>query len=229
MGFQMVTIKHFLALIIAIAVILPAASAMVGGDKAWFLINSNVDGADVYFGGEYKGQTVDQKLYVEYYTTGTPVTNFMVTKDGYTPYTGQITHYPAMGETVDLYATLQPAQPTPEPAPIGGSIGWYTIYANVDDANVYFDNDLKGTITNGELTVQVYATATPYQTFRVSKAGYSDFTSQITDWPAAGETVKLHANLQPVAPTQPQPSPVSVLAVLGGAVGAAVLIAFRRK
>ncbi len=225
----MVKMKHFLALIIAIAVILPAASAMVGGDKAWFLINSNVDGADVYFGGEYKGQTVDQKLYVEYFTTGTPVTYFMVTKDGYTPYTGQITNYPAMGETVTLYATLQPAQPTPEPAPIGGSIGWYTVYANVDGANVYFDNDYKGMIANGELTVQVYATATPYQTFRVTKSGYSDFTSQITDWPAAGETVKLHANLQPVAPTQPQPSPVSILTIVAGALGAAVILALRRE
>lgn len=225
----MVTIKHFLALIIAIAVILPAASAMVGGDKAWFLIHSNVDGASVFFGGEYQGVTTNGELYVEYFTTGTPVTYFMVTKDGYSPYTGQITHYPAKGEVVDLYATLQPAEPTPMPPPIGGSIGWYTVYANVDGASVYFDNDLKGTTANGELTVQVYVTATPYQTFRVSKAGYSDFTSQITDWPAAGETIKLHANLQPVAPTQPQPSPVSVLTIVAGAFGAAVLLAFRRK
>ncbi len=229
MGIYMITMKHFLALIIVIAVILPAASAMVGGDKAWFLINSNVDGADVYFGGEYQGVTTNGELYVEYFTTGTPVTSFMVTKDGYTPYTGQITHYPAMGETVNLFATLQPAEPTPMPPPIGGSIGWYTVYANVDGASVYFDNDYKGTTANGELTVQVYTTGTPYQTFRVTKSGYSDFTSQITDWPAAGETAKLHANLQPVAPTEPQPSPISVLAIVAGALGAAVLIAIRRK
>lgn len=225
----MISMKHFLALIIAVAVILPAASAMVGGDKAWFLIHSNVDGANVYFGGEYQGVTTNGELYVEYFTTGTPVTYFMVTKDGYSPYTGQITHYPAKGEVVDLYATLQPAEPTPVPPPIGGSIGWYTVYANVNGASVYFDNDYKGTITNGELTVQVYATATPYQTYRVTMSGYSDFTSQITDWPAAGETVKLHANLQPVSPTSPQPSPVSIVSIVAGALGAVVLIAFRRK
>ncbi|MDO9540628.1 MAG: PEGA domain-containing protein, partial [Methanocalculus sp.] len=158
----MVSLKHFMALIIAIAVILPAASAMVGGDKAWFLVHSNVDDANVYFGGEYKGQTTNGELYIEYYTTGTPVTNFMVQKDGYTTYSGAITQFPAKGEVVDLYATLQQAQPTPMPAPIGGSIGYYTVYANVNGASVYFDSDFKGTIANGELTVQVYTTGTPY-------------------------------------------------------------------
>ncbi len=140
----MVSIKHLLALIIAVALILPAASAMVGGDKAWFLIRCNVDGADVYFGGDYEGQITDGELYVEYFVTGTPVTEFLVTKDGYTPYHGSIDRYPAMGETVTLYATLQPAQPTPVEPPIGGDIGWYTVYSNVDGANVYFDGEYKG-------------------------------------------------------------------------------------
>lgn len=222
----MVSLKHIMALIIACAVILPAASAMVGGDKAWYLVHSNVDGANVYFGGEYQGQTANGELYIEYFTTGTPVTNFMVQKDGYTSYSGAITQFPAKGEVVDLYATLQSAEPAP---PIGGSTGYYTVYANVNGASVFFNNDLKGTIADGELTVQVYTTGTPYTTYRVSMNGYSDFTGQITDYPGQGETVKLYATLQPVQPT-PTQSPVSILTTFAAIAGiAAVLLASRRE
>jgi hypothetical protein len=226
----MVSLKHFMALVIAIAVILPAASAMVGGDKAWFLVHSNVDDANVYFGGAYQGQTTNGELYIEYFVTGTPVTNFMVTKDGYTPYTGSISQYPAKGEVVDLYATLQSAEPTPMPAPIGGDKGWYTVYANVNGASVYFDNDFKGTITNGELNVEVYTTGTPYRTYRVSMTGYSDFTGQITEYPAQGDVVKLFATLQPVVQPTPTKSPVSILTTFAAIAGiAAVLLASRRE
>ena len=225
----MVSFRHLIVLFIALAMILPAASAMtgpIGGDQAWFKVISNVDGADVYFGGEYKGQTTNGELYIEYFVTGTPVTNYRVEKDGYAPYSGSISQYPGQGEVVDLYATLQPAQPTPAPAPIGGSVGWYTVYANVDGASVYFDNEYKGTTANGELITQVYTTGTPYQTYRVSKDGYADFTSQITDWPAAGETVKLHATLQ--QQPEPTPSPISLLTVLAAFAGIALILS-RRK
>ena len=225
----MVSFKNWMVLFIAIAMILPAASAMtgpIGGDKAWFKVFCNVDGAHVYFDGEYMGDIVNGELYVPVYTTATPVSIFRVEKDGYTTFYDEIHHHPVQGEVFDLYATLQPAEPTQAPGPIGGSIGYYTVYANVDGASVYFDNDYKGTTANGELTTQVYTTGTPYQTYRVSKAGYADFTSQITDWPAAGETVKLHATLQ--QQPEPAPSPISLLTVLAAFAGVALILS-RRK
>lgn len=225
----MLSRTQLFALIITIAVMLPAASAMIGGDKAWFKVHCNIDGARVYFGGEYQGEITNGELYIEYFVTATPVTSYMVTKDGYTTYYGSIDYYPGKGEVVDLYATLQPAQPTPAPPPIGGDIGWYTVYANVDGASVYFDNDYKGAITGGELNVQVYTTATPYTTYRVTKSGYSDFTGQITEYPGQGETVKLHANLQPKPDPTPQPSPISLMTVIAGISGAAALLLARRR
>jgi hypothetical protein len=51
---------------------------------------------------------------VQVYTTGTPYRTYTLTKDGYTTYTGSIDRYPGKGETVDLYATMNPA-PTPAP------------------------------------------------------------------------------------------------------------------
>jgi hypothetical protein len=107
-------------------------------------------------------------------------------------------------------------------------MGYYTVYCNVDGADVYFNSDYKGQISGGELTVSVYVTGTPYTTYSVQKSGYTPFTAQITEYPSAGETVKLHATLNPVSPT-PTQSPLSAFTVIGGVVFAGLcLLAVRR-
>ncbi|MBN1431856.1 MAG: hypothetical protein JW931_03705 [Methanomicrobiaceae archaeon] len=215
--------KKMFVLIVAVSIIaamLPssAAAATIGGDQGWINVHCNIDGASVYFDGEYKGEIV-QGIYTQaIYSTGTPYKTVSVEKAGYTTWSEDLNTNPGMGETMDVYATLN-LIPTPEPTMIGGSTGYYDVYCNIDGADVYFNSDYKGQIANGELNVEVYVTGTPYTTYTVSKTGYTTFSAQITDYPAAGETVKLHATLVPSSePTPTQGSPVSAFTILGALV-----------
>lgn len=81
------------------------------------------------------------------------------------------------------------------PPPVGGDIGWFTVHCNVDGASVYFDEDYKGEITNGSLSVLVYTTATPYQTYTVAQEGYTTYTADITAYPSKDGNVDLYAKL----------------------------------
>ena len=127
---------------------------------------------EVSFDGVDEGTISHGVLYVPVYTTGTPFQGYIVTKDGYTTFAGTIRSYPGKGEAVDLYATLNPsAGQTATAGSIGGDIGWFVVHSNIDGANVPFDNDYKGTISQGILRVQVYVTGTPYRTYTVSKPG----------------------------------------------------------
>jgi len=178
----------------------------VGGDVGWYVVHCNVDGATVMFDETNRGEITKGIVYVAVYSTGTPYTDFTVKKDGYTSYTSALTTIPGKGETVDLYATLNPVATTSTtPATIGGNIGWYVVHCNVDGATVSFDNDAKGQITQGNLTVQVYVTGTPYKTFTVYKGGYVPYTGTIDTYPAKGESVDLYAtlNAQPGTTTVP--------------------------
>lgn len=189
------------------------SAATIGGDQAWFNVHCNVDDAAVYFDSDYKGVTYDKTLTVPVYTTATPYKTITVEKDGYNTWTQEITSYPDMGDTLDVYATLNPV-PTVAPTLIGGDMGFYTIYCNVDGASVYFNDDYKGVISGGELTVSVYTTGTPYTTYTVQMSGYTPFTAQISEYPEAGETDKLYATLTPA--TQPTSTPVSIFTVISG-------------
>ncbi len=96
----------------------------IGGDQAWYMVHCNVDGAAVYFGNDLKGEITGGVLNVPVYTTGTPYTQYSVQKTGYTTFTEAISQYPAKGETVDLYATLNLA---PTPTPTKGPVSIFTI------------------------------------------------------------------------------------------------------
>jgi hypothetical protein len=65
-----------------------------------------------------------------------------------------------------------------------GDIGWYSVHANVDGAAVMFDNDAKGKIAKGILSVLVFVTGTPHRAFTVYKAGYIPYTGTIEHFPA---------------------------------------------
>lgn len=210
--------KKMFGLLIVIALIgamLPASASAqtVGGDQGWIKVNCNVDGASVYFDGEYKGEIVQGSYTQPVYSTGTPYKTVSVEKAGYTTWSQNLDTNPAMGETMKVYATLN-SKPTNEPTMIGGSTGYYKVYCNVEGADVYFNSDYKGKISDGELTVEVYTTGTPYTTYTVSKTGYTPFSAQVSDYPAAGETVKLHATLVESGPTPTQSTPVSGFAVI---------------
>ncbi|MBP7119958.1 MAG: hypothetical protein KBA49_01830, partial [Methanolinea sp.] len=78
--------------------IIPAgAQPVIGGDRAWYAVHCNVDGATVYFDGQPKGEIQGGVLYVEAYTTGTPYKSYTVTKDGYTTFSDSIDGVPGKG------------------------------------------------------------------------------------------------------------------------------------
>lgn len=197
-----------------------SAQQAIGGDQGWYAVHCNVDGAQVFFDEDYKGVIQSGVLTVPVYTTGTPYKEYTVQKEGYTTYTNSITGVPQKGQTIDLYATLNLAQPTG--GPIGGDQGWYAVHCNVNGATVMFDNDVKGVIANGVLTVPVYVTGTPYRTYSVTMTGYTPFTAAITQYPAKGETVDLYSTLNPATTTAPTQGPLGI-ATVAGALGAAVI------
>jgi hypothetical protein len=88
--------------IILMLVPVSATAVTIGGDQAWFTVYCNVDGASVYFDGEYKGDIVSGSLSVPVYTTGTPYQSITVEKSGYTTWSEPISHYPSAGETVSI-------------------------------------------------------------------------------------------------------------------------------
>ena len=89
-----------------------------GGDIGWYNVHANVDGATVTFDNDVKGKTAKGTLSVPVFVTGTPYRAFTVNKSGYGPYTGTIARYPAKGQTVDLYATLNAEPATTKPTPV---------------------------------------------------------------------------------------------------------------
>jgi len=97
-----------------------------------------------------------------------------------------------VGIVVSLFLLSVPAV-----SAIGGDEGWIEIRCNVDGARVYFDGSEKGTISGGSLTVAVYSTATPYNSFTVEKSGYTAYSGQLST-PASGETRTFYATLNPI-------------------------------
>ncbi len=201
-----------IALYATLTPLLPTQTpTLIGGNTGYYLVHTNVDFAKVYFtdvnGIEtYEGTTNNKVLRVMVYITATPFRSYRVEASGYQSYTNSIYSVPSSGSTVDLWATLVPVTPTPTVTSDGGSTGYFEVDSNVDGAKVYFTDvnsveTLQGTIANGELTVRVYLTATPYKSYRVAMDGYVPYTASIPAYPTVGATVVLQSNLIPITPT----------------------------
>ncbi len=78
---------------------------------------------------------------------------------------------------------------------VGGDTGYYLIHCNVEGAEVYFDQDSKGVITDGTLLVKIYLTATPYHRYSVSKAGYVTVNEALPSYPAKDQTKDIFVTL----------------------------------
>jgi len=126
-------------LVCLIAAAIPAVNAQIGGGEGWITIHCNVDGASVYFNGEYKGVISANQLTVPVYTTGTPYTSYSVEKSGYYPASGSIV-MPEAGQTRTYTATLQ-LMPTPTPAPEYGSI---SVDSSPSGAAIYLNGNYRG-------------------------------------------------------------------------------------
>ena len=200
--------------------------AEIIGDVGWYTVHCNTEGATVLFDETEKGEVYQGVIFVPVYSTATPFHSYTVKKEGYSSYTGTIDRVPERGETIDLYASISPAETaTATPASVGGDIGWYTVHSNVDGATVTFGKDVKGKTAKGTISVQVFVTGTPYKTFTVYKAGYIPYNGTIARYPAKGQTIDLYATLNaepetmtPVPPTKTPLSPAvaSIALIMGG-------------
>lgn len=81
----------------------------IGGNKGYFLVHCNVDGAKVFFDTSFKGLIANGTLNVSVFTTASPYHSYTVSKDGYTTFMAPITHYPGKDQTIDLFAVLCPS------------------------------------------------------------------------------------------------------------------------
>ena len=169
------------------------APTEVGGGKGYIDVYSNVDGASVYFNGEYKGTTSGGVLSVGVSPTGTPVTTIMVSKSGYTTWTGAPSKMPSDGEHVAVNADLQPVTTVPTTTP---PVTTGTIYAqsSPSGAAIYLNGNFYGysPVTIPNLAPGSYS-------MKAALSGYSPDTQVITVY--AGQTATYYPVLQP----SPQP------------------------
>lgn len=97
---------------------------------------------------------------------------------------------------------------------IGGEMGEYIVYCNAEGAEVFFNDEYKGLITDGELRVPVYTTGTPYHTIVIKKMTYTPYTAQILEHPAAGQTIKINASLEQEFFSSPLFTIICIIAIL---------------
>lgn len=176
-----------------------ATQSPVGGDKGWIRVNANVDGATVALGSE--GCTVSGgSCSVMVGTTTAPIKTFTVQKSGYSAYTGQITTWPKEGETIDVYATLNPVVST----------GTLQVSSVPSGAVAMLDGG------NWQYTPAQFASVSPGTSHyvQISMNGYETYATTV--YVTAGETAYASAELVPFTP-QPSTGSLSVATSPAGA------------
>jgi hypothetical protein len=178
-------------MVIGIALILmisPVMSADVGGNIGYYLVQTNVDGAAVYFDEDHKGNTTQGALLVPVYVTGTPYKVFSVEKTGYFPYSGPILQVPGVGETVNLYATLTLADPVT-------AKGIINVVCNPPNGSILLDKKPAGTVAPSGVAV---LWDVPYgnHLLEVQLAGYQPYASSVYVPP--NDIVKVTITLVPI-------------------------------
>ncbi|MBP1928109.1 PKD repeat protein [Methanolinea mesophila] len=86
------------------------------------------------------------------------------------------------------------------PRPVGGDVGYYTVYCNVENASVLMDGIVMGRINGGNLTVPVYVTGTPYRNLQIDAEGYKPYKGSLKQYPSAGQTVEVYVTMIPLFP-----------------------------
>ena len=160
---------------------IPAVSAGIGGDEGWYRVHCNIDGADVYFDGAYQGTTYGGSLDVPVYTTGTPYSAFRVEKSGYQTYSGSLPSEPGAGQTVDVYATLQPVE-------TAGSI---QVTSSPSGAAIYLNGNYRGV---APLTIQGLSPGT--YSLEADRSGYQSDLTTVTV--RAGQQSSVQFTLTPI-------------------------------
>ncbi|WFN33535.1 PEGA domain-containing protein [Methanogenium sp. S4BF] len=165
----------------------PTTHAPVGSEKGWLRVNCNVNGAAVIFDTSMPGGTIVQGFSdTGVVTTGTPYQTFTVRKSGYTTFTGPVTAWPANGQTVNLYATLNPT-----PSPTYGSI---TVVSHPSGAIATIDGS---TWQRTPATFTSVRAGTSHNV-QITMNGYQSYMTSV--YVTAGQTVTVNAYLTPNPP-----------------------------
>lgn len=165
----------------ALCVGIPTVSAQIGGDQAWYRVHCNIDGANVYFDGQYQGTTYGGWVDIPVYTTGAPYNTVRVERSGYQAYSANLPSSPAAGETRDVYATLQPVE-------TAGSI---YVTSSPSNAAIYLNGNYRGT---APLTIQSLSPGT--YTLEAERSGYQSDLSTVTV--RAGQQSNIQFTLTPI-------------------------------
>ena len=158
----------------------------LGCDKGWIRVHCNVDGATVSFDDLSAGCTVTGgSCDTEVLTTIMPFRTFTVQKPGYEIFTGPVSLWPAKGQTVDLYATLNPV----------ATNGNIQVTSHPSGAIVTLDGG------SWQYTPATFtAVSTGSHSLQISMSGYQPYGTSA--YVAAGRTASVNAYL---VPTPPQP------------------------
>ncbi|MDD5023883.1 MAG: PEGA domain-containing protein [Methanoregula sp.] len=103
------------------------------------------------------------------------------------------------------HATTEPTI-TIEPTQIGGGVGYFDVYVNVNGATVTVAGNVAGTTPPNPVTAEVYSTGAP-ATITVTAPNYVTW-SQTPGNPPEGQHVRIDATLIPIVTTSPTTPPV---------------------
>ncbi|MDD1709764.1 MAG: PKD domain-containing protein, partial [Methanoregulaceae archaeon] len=81
-----------------------------------------------------------------------------------------------------------------------GDTGYFLINCNTDGAQVLFDDDLKGSTSNGTLLVSVNLSPPLYTNYTVTKDGYYPVTANLPAYPLKDQTVAIAVTLAQIPP-----------------------------
>ena len=172
----------------------------LGCDKGWLRVNCNVNGATVSFDDLSAGCTVTGgSCDTEVTTTIMPFRTFTVQKPGYQIFTGTVTSWPAKGQTVNLYATLNPVE-------TNGNI---QVTSHPSGAIVTLDG---GSWQYSPATFTSVSAGT--HSLQITMSGYQPYGTSA--YVASGQTAAVNAYLVPYTP-RPQTGSLSVVTVPKGA------------
>lgn len=236
--------KKILYVLIGLAVLsclvsAAAASDSVGGDRGFVQVACNVEGASatlVDINNQVVGTQIISSGQCEFavYTTGTPISRVIVSKEGYFTNGAEIT-MPSPGKTVFVTVNLD----SMASGPIGGDRGIIRIEGTgVIGAKVELisiSGDVAGTgYTDiyGNAELPVYTTGTPINEVRVSAPGWMTVSRNDLQMPGSGQTKSYTVPLTPLNPTTVPTAPVTSplgLSIAGLIVGLGAAALLRRN
>ncbi|MDV0446859.1 hypothetical protein MsAg5_07180 [Methanosarcinaceae archaeon Ag5] len=194
-----------------------AALAAPGSDEGNIRVNCNVDGAIVQLlnsSGSVLYTATIQNGYavIPVYTTGTPVTEAVISADGYQTAVVSVNN-PGPGQTTTISVTLAPTDSGDDYD--GENIAFIEVDCNVNGALVQLVNAngmivYTGSIQNGYAWFPIYIPATPITEVRASASGYYNNSTPVYTYPMdQGQVVTVNITLTPVS----QPSSTSTYIV----------------